>query len=76
MSMIRALGVAVIINGATAGNLLETAVYDQHAGGTVHTKAVHRHIPRNALQRWDTTPGKLTITTDQLLGSGFEACPC
>jgi len=68
--------IAVVLNGAPAGQLLETATYDQQAGGTVHTKAVHRHIPRSALQRWDTAPGKLTITTDQLMGSGFQACPC
>lgn len=75
MALIKALGVAVILNGAPVGQLLETATYDQHAGGTVHTKAVHRHIPRSALQRWDTTPGKLTITTDQFFGAGFEATP-
>ena len=72
--LIKAAAVALILNGQPSGNVLKASYNGHHAD--VQTKAVQRHIPRGALQRWDVRGGALTITTDQLLGSGFEACPC
>lgn len=69
--LIKAAAVALILNGQPSGNVLQASYNGHHAD--VQTKVVQRHIPRGALQQWRLSGGKLTITTDQLFGGGFDA---
>lgn len=68
----KALAASVLVLNGQPSGTLQMATYDGHHADA-KTATVSRHIPLSALQRWQYTGGVLTINTDQLYGSGFEA---
>jgi len=64
------LAAVLIFNGSPSGTV-QLAAYNSHFAD-VRSKAVAKHIPRGALQRWVYKGAVLIIDTDSLLFSGFE----
>jgi len=60
----------LVINSMPSGGVIRATYDGKHAD--VRTKTVQRHIPSDALQRWNVSGGVLTISTDQLFGAGFQ----